>query len=67
MPGKGGKIVNEWRHAKVGEAFFQAEGSGESMQYALYIDNIKVKPNSNYVFEAWIKATENFFQYVFTS
>ena len=60
MPGNGGKIVNEWRLAKVGEAFFQAEGSGESMQYALYIDNIKVKPNSNYVFEAWIKATENF-------
>ena len=60
MLGNGGKIVNEWRAAKVGEAFFQAEGSGESMQYALYIDNIKVKPNSNYVFEAWIKATENF-------
>ena len=60
MLGKGGKIVNEWRHAKVGEAFFQAEGSDEKMQYALYIDNIKVKPNSNYVFEAWIKATENF-------
>ena len=60
MLGKGGKIVNEWRHAKVGEAFFQAEGSDEKMQYALYIDNIKVKPNSNYVFEAWIKASENF-------
>jgi len=60
MLGRGGKIVNEWRHAKVGEAFFQAEGNNEKMQYALYIDNIKVKPNSNYVFEAWIKATENF-------
>ncbi len=60
MPAAGGKVVNEWREAKVGEAFFQAEGSGEGMQYALYIDNIKVKPNSNYVFEAWIKATENF-------
>lgn len=60
MLGKGGRIVNEWRHAKVGEAFFQAEGSDEKMQYALYIDNIKVKPNCNYVFEAWIKATENF-------
>ena len=60
MPGRGGKVVNEWREAKVGEAFFQAEGSGEPMQYALYIDNIKVKPQSNYVFEAWYKATENF-------
>ena len=60
MLGRGGKVVNEWREAKVGEAFFQAEGSGEPMQYAFYIDNIKVKPNSNYVFEAWLKATENF-------
>ena len=60
MPGRGGKVVNEWREAKVGEAFFQAEGSGEPMQYALYIDNIRVKPTSNYVFEAWYKATSNF-------
>ena len=60
MPGRGGKVVNEWREAKVGEAFFQAEGSGEPMQYALYIDNVRVNPNSNYVFEAWYKATENF-------
>ncbi|MBE6402508.1 MAG: hypothetical protein E7039_02145 [Lentisphaerae bacterium] len=60
MPGRGGKVVNEWREAKVGEAFFQAEGSGEPMQYALYIDNIRVNPTSNYVFEAWYKATKNF-------
>lgn len=60
MPGPGGKVVNEWREAKIGEAFFQASGDDTPMQYALYIDDIKVKPNANYVFEAWYQATDGF-------
>ncbi|MBO4513115.1 MAG: hypothetical protein J5746_10130 [Victivallales bacterium] len=60
MPGPGGSVVNEWKEAKVGEAFFQAKGNGAPMQYALYIDNIKVTGNCNYIFEAWYKATKDF-------
>ncbi len=60
MIGSGGKIRNEWREAKVGEAFFQADGDQSPMQYALYIENIKVKPRGNYLFEAFYQATENF-------
>jgi hypothetical protein len=60
MIGAGGSIVNEWRKAKVGEAFFKAVGSKEPMQYALFIENLKIQPGRNYVFEAWLKATASF-------
>lgn len=60
MPGAGGKVVMEWKEAKVGEAFFQANGSKEPMQYGLWIDNITLQPNRNYVFEGWYQATECF-------
>ncbi len=60
MIGPGGKIRNEWREAKVGEAFFQANGNGSAMQYALYIENIRVKPLGNYIFEAFYQATDDF-------
>ncbi|MDD2403119.1 MAG: DUF6067 family protein [Victivallaceae bacterium] len=57
---KNGKVVIDWRNAKVGEAFFEAYGNNEKMQYALYIDNIRVKPKHEYVFEAWFQATDSF-------
>lgn len=60
MPGPGASIENEWRKAKVGEAFFQAVGSGEPMQYALYIENIVLRPRRNYIFEAWLNASKSF-------
>ena len=60
MPGPGASIENEWRKAKVGEAFLQAKGSGEPMQYAFYIENIVLKPQHNYIFEAWLNATDSF-------
>lgn len=58
--GNGGKIVQEWKAAKIGEAFFQANGSLEPMQYSLYIDNLCVKPQCNYVLEGYYKATDDF-------
>lgn len=58
--GNGGKIVNEWKKAKIGEAFFQANGSLEPMQYSLYIDNLCVKPQCNYILEGYYKATDDF-------
>ena len=61
MPNAGrASIENEWRKAKVGEAFLQASGSGEPMQYAFYIENIVLKPRHNYIFEAWLNATDSF-------
>ncbi|MDD4317292.1 MAG: hypothetical protein PHV75_02105 [Victivallaceae bacterium] len=60
MLGPGGAIVHEWKEAKVGEAFFRANGNGKPMQYPLYIDNLTVQPKTNYIFEAWIKATPAF-------
>lgn len=60
LPGPGGSIVNEWKQAKVGEAFFQAVGNREAMQYPLWIENLTFSPKRNYVFEAWIKATQGF-------
>lgn len=60
MPGPGGTVVNEWREAKIGEAFFRAAGDGTPMQYAMYIDNLRIEPGNNYIFEAWLKATDNF-------
>ena len=55
-----GTIVNEWKEAKVGEAFFKATGNGARMQYPLYIENLKVIPGCNYAFTAFIKASESF-------
>lgn len=60
MLGPGGAIIHEWKEAKIGEAFFRANGNGQPMQYPLYIDNLTVQPNTNYIFEAWIKATAAF-------
>ncbi len=60
MPGAGGAVKMEWKEAKVGEAFFQANGSEEPMQYSLWIENLSVAPERNYVFEAWYQATECF-------
>ena len=55
-----GTIVNEWKEAKVGEAFFKAVGNGAKMQYPLYIENLSVIPGCNYAFTAFIKASESF-------
>jgi hypothetical protein len=55
-----GTIVNEWKEAKVGEAFFKAVGNGAKMQYPLYIENLDVIPGCNYAFTAFIKASESF-------
>ncbi len=60
MLGAGGSIVNEWKQAKVGEAFFRCNGSGEPMQYSMMIENINVAENSNYVFEGFYKAGKDF-------
>ncbi len=60
MLAPGSSIVNEWKEAKVGEAFLKAVGTGEPMQYAFYIDNLKVTGNCSYIFEAWHKATDIF-------
>ncbi len=57
---KSGRVVTDWRNAKVGEAFFEAHGNDEKMQYALYIDNIRAKPKHEYIFEAWFQATDSF-------
>ena len=55
-----GTIVNEWKEAKVGEAFFKAVGNGARLQYPLYIENLAVTPGCNYAFTAFIKASESF-------
>ena len=55
-----GTIVNEWKEAKVGEAFFKAVGNGERMQYPLYIENLDVIPGCNYQFTAFLKASTSF-------
>ncbi len=55
-----GTIVNEWKEAKVGEAFFKAVGNGSRMQYPLYIENLAVTPGCNYAFTAFLKASESF-------
>ncbi|MBO4344490.1 MAG: hypothetical protein J5833_01965 [Victivallales bacterium] len=60
MLGAGGSIVNEWKQAKVGEAFFRCNGSGEPMQYSMMIENMNVAENSNYVFEGFYKAGKDF-------
>ncbi|MBQ9337600.1 MAG: hypothetical protein IJS14_09945 [Lentisphaeria bacterium] len=56
----GARIVGEWKEAKVGEAFFQADGNQTPMQYPLYIEDITVVPGQNYVFETWAKCTDSF-------
>lgn len=56
----GGHIVNEWKEAKVGEAFFEVRGTEAPMQYSLWIENINVKPGFDYRFDAWYKATDDF-------
>ncbi|MBR4221758.1 MAG: hypothetical protein IKR81_11410, partial [Victivallales bacterium] len=58
--GNGGKIVNEWKQAKIGEAFFQCNGSMEKMQYSLMIENLVLKPQHNYILEGYYKATDDF-------
>ena len=60
MLGPGGSIVNEWKQAKVGEAFFRCTGSKEPMQYSMMIENLNVAENSNYVFEGFYKAGKDF-------
>ena len=60
MLGPGGAIVNEWKQAKVGEAFFRCRGSEEPMQYSMMIENINVKENGNYLFEGFYKAGKDF-------
>ncbi|MBQ7650903.1 MAG: hypothetical protein IJS15_08085 [Victivallales bacterium] len=60
MFGPGGSIVNEWKQAKVGEAFFRCQGSEEKMQYSMMIENLNVVENSNYVFEGFYKAGKDF-------
>ena len=60
MLGPGGEIVNEWKQAKVGEAFFRCKGSEEPMQYSMMIENLNVVENSNYVFEGFYKAGKDF-------
>jgi len=55
-----GRIIQDWQNAKVGEAYFEAYGNSAKMQYPLYIDNIRVKPNHDYIFQAWMQADENF-------
>ena len=54
------QVINEWKAAKVGEAFFQANGDGTKMQYGLYIKNLTVEPKRNYVFEGYYQATRHF-------
>ena len=58
MPGPGGSIVKDAAQAKAGDSFFKAVGDNSKMQYALYIDNIKVNGNGNYVFQAAMKAAD---------
>ena len=58
--GNGGKIVQEWKQAKIGEAFFQCNGSLEPMQYSLMIENLVLKPQRNYILEGYYKATDDF-------
>ena len=55
-----GMIVNEWKEAKVGEAFFRATGNNTRFQYPLYIENLSVTPGCNYVFSAFVKASDSF-------
>ncbi len=60
MPGPGGSIVKDPAGAKSGDSYFKAIGNGTAMQYALYIDNIKMQGGANYVFEGSLKATDAF-------
>jgi hypothetical protein len=55
--GSGGRILNDWRQAKVGEACFLANGSNEPMQYPFWIYKIKVRDKQSYVFEADYKTS----------
>ena len=54
------KIINEWKEAKVGEAFFRATGNGAKMQYPLYIENLSVTPGCSYIFTSFLKASASF-------
>ena len=55
-----GTIINEWKEAKVGEAFFRATGNKERLQYPLYIENLSVTPGCSYIFSAFLKASGSF-------
>ena len=54
----GGSVVTEWRKAKSGETFFQAQGINHPMQYSLMIENIKVSPRTNYAFSALVNTAK---------
>ena len=58
--GDGGKIVQEWKEAKIGEAFFKCTGTLEPMQYSLMIENLVLKPQHNYILEGYYKASDDF-------
>jgi Glycoside hydrolase 123, N-terminal domain len=53
-----GKILRDWKLAKVGEACFMANGTNEAMQYPFKIDRIRVHGNKSYVFEVDYKTSK---------